>query len=565
VIEVVPLAAQIESRLRTAMAEALPAGHAGAEPRLRRSDRADFQVDGLPALAKRVGGDPRELAGRVAAGFGGAHTAEVSGAGFVNITVSDQVLMEHVAARCADPRLGVPAADRVTTVVDYSQPNIAKEMHVGHLRSTIIGDALVRILELLGDRVIRQNHLGDWGTQFGMLIEHLAEGPVESDLTRLYQEARERFDRDPDFAARARRRVVALQSGDAATVERWRRIVAESKRHFDVVYSRLGVLLTDEDAVGESFYNDRLGDVADELEAKGVAESSDGALCVFPDRDGPPLIVRKSDGGYGYAATDLAALRHRVGLLAADRVLYVVDARQALHFRMVFETARRAGWLPDEVEAVHVRFGTVLGPDGTPFKTRAGDTPRLIELLDEAVARARTVVADKSPHLSDDARNAMAETLGVGAVKYADLATGRAKDYVFDVDRMVSLTGNTGVYLQYAHARTRSILRKLPLRAVREARAHPGQVLEPAERRLALELDGFGAVLHEVAKTYEPHRLCGYLFDLARAYNDFFEKCHVVRAPSGAVRDHRVLLVRLTGDTVRTGLRLLGLAAPDRL
>jgi arginyl-tRNA synthetase len=583
---VTSLAAEIESRLCAAINKVVPAEHADSDPQVRRSDRADFQANGLLAVAKKLRVNPRELAGSVVASLDRTDvlaSCEVSGPGFLNITVVDGALLERVERRAADARLGIPRSESATTVIDYSQPNIAKEMHVGHLRSTIIGDALARTLGFLGEDVVRHNHLGDWGTQFGMLIEYLVEQGEDwqhtgdsaeeslSRLNRLYRDSRARFESDPAFADRARNRVVALQAGDPETIARWKDIVAESKIYFNEVYAKLGVLLTDDDAVGESFYNPFLKDATDELERLGVAQVSDGALCVFfddvvgPDGERIPLIIRKSGGGFGYAATDLAAIRYRVGTLGAHRILYVVDARQALHFRMVFETARRAGWLNDRVTACHVAFGTVLGSDGKPFKTRAGDTVRLISLLEEAVDRARAVVQEKSRHLDEEALESTARLAGTGAVKYADLATSRAKDYVFDIDRMVSLNGNTGVYLQYAHARTRSILRRAGSDVVDAARVHTEVALEPAERTLALKLDELQAALQEVATAYEPHRLCGYLFELAQAFTGFFENCPVLKAPTAEIRDNRIMLCRLTGDTLKVGLELLGLAAPDQL
>lgn len=586
---VTSLSAEIESRLRAAIVAALPTAGADIDPQVRRSDRADFQANGLLALAKRMRSNPRQIAEAVVSALDTGEviaSCEVSGPGFLNIAVRDDALLNQVSARGADRRLGVPEASAgETVVIDYSQPNVAKEMHVGHLRSTIIGDALARTLGFLGSRIERANHIGDWGTQFGMLIQYLAEHPDAdwhqhgdesasgslSRLNALYRTSRQHFDADPAFAERARERVVALQAGDSETIGLWEEIVAESKRYFDEVYAKLGVLLTDDDAIGESFYNPFLEGVADELEKQGVAQVSDGALCVFfddiqgPEGDPVPLIVRKRDGGYGYAATDLAAVRYRVETLGADRILYVVDARQALHFRMVFETARRAGWLNENVHAEHVAFGSILGTDGKPFKTRSGDTVRLISLLDEAVDRARATVAEKSHHIDSAALDTVAHQVGIGAVKYADLANSRGKDYVFDVDRMVSLNGNTGVYLQYAHARVRSILRKAGDDTVAAAAAHPAIALEPAERELSMLLDGFGAALAEVRETCEPHRLCTYLFDLAQAFTDFFERCHVLRAPDERVRDNRIVLCRLTGDTLRLGLGLLGLEAPERL
>ncbi len=573
---ITPLVSVLDLRVRQAMAAVLPPEVAGADPQIRPSEHADFQVNGLLALAKPLRANPRELATRVA----GALTAddviascEVSGPGFLNLTLTSGAILRQLVLRAGDERLGVPVTDAGSvTVIDYSQPNIAKEMHVGHLRSTIIGDALVRVLEFDGAKVVRRNHLGDWGTQFGMLIQYLMEEqPAESGadaisrLNALYRAARAKFDSDPEFVERARRRVVDLQAGDPETLAGWQDIVAESKVYFNEVYGRLGVLLTDDDAVGESFYNPFLRGVAEDLEQRGVAVRSEGALCVFfddvrgPDGNPVPLIIQKSDGGFGYAATDLAAIRHRVETLGATRLLYVVDARQALHFRMVFETARRAGYLPDGVEAVHVPFGTVLGSDGRPLKTRAGETVRLIALLDEAVERARAAMRpDFDPTLVDQ----RAREVGIGAVKYADLSTSRARDYVFDIDRMVSLQGNTGVYLQYAHARIRSVLAKLPAGGSDVDVTVP---LEPAERRLAMLLDELGAVLASVGEDYEPHRLCVYLYGLAQAFSDFYEACPVLRAPSDAVRNNRAAICRATGDTLKMGLELLGIAVPDRL
>ncbi|MEY9893039.1 arginyl-tRNA synthetase [Catenulispora sp. MAP5-51] len=595
--------------VRAALTAVLGDAARDADPLIRPSDHADFQANGVLPLAKAVKGNPRELATKVAAalapaGAEGASSAasatsaagsepvatsgviaavEVAGPGFLNLTLTDAALAGQAAERLGDPRLGVaPTAVGQTTVIDYSQPNIAKEMHVGHLRSTVIGDALVRLLEFDGRTVVRQNHLGDWGTQFGMLIQYLVEHPearpAEAEhsgevaiswLTALYRDARAHFESDAEFADRARKRVVTLQGGDADSLAVWREMVAESKRYFEDVYARLDVRLVDADAVGESFYNPYLAEVAADLEERGVAVWSEGALCVFfedvkgPDGEPVPLIVRKSDGGFGYAATDLAAIRYRVDTLKAGQILYVVDSRQALHFRMVFETARRAGYLPEGVEAVHVQFGSVLGTDGKPFKTRAGKTIRLIELLDSAVEHAVATVEEKNPDLDADGTRTEAKIVGIGAVKYADLSTSRTKDYIFDLDRMVSLHGNTSVYLQYAHARIHSILRKLPEGTA--SQVHPELELEPAERRLALHLDDLGATLATVTENFEPHRLASYLYALAQTFSDFYENCPVVKAPTDAVRENRAALVRLTGETLKLGLALLGISAPEQL
>ena len=590
--QVPSLGSGVESAVARAMARVLPE-QAGADPLVRPSERADLQSNAALAAARTARTAPARLAGSLAEALREDRTApiarvEVAGPGFLNVTLTDAALWHQVAARAADPRLGIGTPERGRrTVIDYSGPNIAKEMHVGHLRTTIIGDSLARILGFLGGEVVRQSHVGDWGTQFGMLIQYLDEHPdarwhqadlaadtdAVSALDQLYRAARALFEADADFADRARRRVVALQAGDPPTVATWRTIVAESETAFGRLYDRLGVLLTPADYAGESTYNDQLAGVAAELEAAGVARLSEGALCVFdpaftgPDGAPVPLLVRKSDGGYGYDTTDLATIRHRLRDLRADRLLYVVDARQSLHFAQVFAAARAAGWLPDTVEAVHVAFGTVLGPDGRPFKTRSGGTVRLAELLDAAVTRARVVVAEKNPGLPAAELDRIAEQAGIGSVKYADLSTARIKDYAFDLDRMVSLSGNTGVYLQYAHARIRSLLRRAAEQGLAPDPAAVDGTVAPAgaERRLVLLLDRYAGALSDTVAGYEPHRLCGYLYSLAKAYTEFYETCPVLAAGTDAQRANRLVLSALAADTLRGGLDLLGIAAPDRL
>lgn len=582
----VPLLGRVAAAVSEAIARVRPET-AEADPVVRRSDRADYQSNAALPLAKRFGVPPAQLGSDIASGIdrtdGLIADVQVSGPGFLNITVSDAAVWESVVARLVDERLGIPATeDGRRVVIDYSAPNVAKEMHVGHLRTTIIGDSLARVFGFLGADVIRANHLGDWGTQFGMLIQYIDEHPESpwhteelddrtssvSALDSLYKAARAQFDGDPEFADRARTRVVALQAGDPGTVDRWREIVTESEKAFGAIYDRLGVLLTPDDYVGESFYNDQLADTVTELVDKGVAVDSEGAVVVLSEQvDGPDdkpavLMVRKRDGGYGYDSTDLATIRYRIAALRAHRLLYVTDSRQALHFQLIFEAARRVGWLTDTIEVDHVAYGTILGPDGKPFKTRAGGTVRLMDLLDEAVARVRAVVAEKNPELSPTELDTIAEQAGIGAVKYADLSTSRVKDYSFDPVRMTSLNGNTGVYLQYAHARICSILRRAG--ATAHAAVDVSVPLEPAERELALVLDGYGTVLDEVVESLEPHRLAGYLYGLARAYTAFYDSCPVVTAAE-PIRANRIALCRLTARTLELGLSQLGIAAPQRM
>jgi len=569
----------LAERLQAAFDTVLP----GADPVLRPSEHADFQANGALALAKAVGRPPREVAGEVLAA---AHledlcaTAEVSGPGFVNLTLRDEVLAARLAEIAADERLGVPrTASPDTVVVDYSAPNVAKEMHVGHLRSTIIGDALCRVLQFAGHAVVRENHVGDWGTPFGMLIEHLVDLGEEKavhelsvgDLDTFYRQARESFDADPGFQERSRRRVVLLQSGDEETLRLWRILVAESVRYFDEVYAKLGVLLTDEDVVGESFYNPMLPGLVADLESLGLLVENEGARCVFPpgftNRDGDPLplIVQKSDEGFGYAATDLAAIRDRVERLGATRLLYVVGAPQAQHLQMCFAVARMAGWLPEHVVAEHVAFGSVLGADRKMFRSRSGGTVKLVELLDEAIERAEAAVAARDPELDPAERAAVARMLGIGAVKYADLSTDRTRDYVFDWDRMLAFEGDTGPYLQYAHARIRSIFRRGGVQAEQVAHdASPPLIGEPSERALAMVLVGYPEAVAAVAELSAPNRLCAYLYRLATAFTTFYESCPVLKA-SGDVRRSRVLLCDLTARTLAAGLGLLGIEAPERM
>ncbi|MGH9166037.1 MAG: arginine--tRNA ligase [Acidimicrobiales bacterium] len=568
-------------RLQAAIVAAFGPDYEGTDPVLRPSQRADFQANVAMSLARRVGRSPRQVAQALVDHLDVDDLCDdvaIAGPGFINLTLRPAVLAELVG-RLAGPRLGVtPAEHPDTVVVDYSHPNVAKEMHVGHLRSTIIGDALVRVLSFLGHRVVRQNHIGDWGTNFGMLIERLVDlGEQEAaeelslgDLEAFYQQAKSAFEQDGAFAERARRRVVALQAGDPATLRLWHLLIDQSTAYFSTVYERLGVTLEPDDVAGESFYNPMLGEVADELEGLGLAVIDDGALCVFPpgfagrDAEPFPLMIRKRDGGFGYDATDMAALRYRVRQLGATRVIYVVDARQAQHLAMVIAAGQMAGWLGDGVRAEHVAFGSVMGPDGRPFKTSAGGTVKLIDLLDEAVRRAAGVVAEKNPSLDPETRAEVAAAVGIGAVKYADLSNDRVKDYALDFDRMLAFEGNTAPYLQYAHARIRSIFARARLNPFN---LDPALLMieHPAERALALQLLAFEPAVLATAEHLQPHRLCTLLFDVAQAFTSFYEHCPVLKADSTDAKMSRLVLCDRTARVLRTGLGLLGIEAPERL
>jgi len=583
-----PLVA-LTPKVQSAIAAALGDDFREADPVLRPSQFADVQVNAALALAKKVGMPPRDVASRVVDALeleGVCDAVEVSGPGFINLTFSDAWLASLLHDIDVDERVGVALQPSQNIPVDYSAPNVAKEMHVGHLRTTVVGDSLARTLEHLGHNVIRQNHIGDWGTSFGMLIEHLLEVGEHSqeaellvtDPNAFYQAARVRFEAaekaDPpgsagDFNTRARTRVVALQAGDPETLRLWNNLVDLSKVYFNKVYSTLGVTLTDDDLAGESTYNDVLADICEELERKGIAVVSDGALCVFLDgytgREGKPvpLIIRKSDGGYNYGTTDLATIKHRVEDLKANRVLYVIGAPQALHLNMVWDTARKAGWLPDDVEVVHIQIGNVLGEDRKILKTRSGKPLRLMALLHEAVDKARSVIDAARPDLDETVRATIARQIGIGAVKYADLSVAHDSEYVFDLDRMVSLTGNTGPYLQYVVARIRSIFRQVRMDpSVQHA---PIILGEPHERALAIHLLGFGDVVAEVGATYEPHRLASYLFELAQAFSAFYENCPVLKAEPDELRESRLTLCALVFRVMTTGLDLLGLESPEQM
>jgi arginyl-tRNA synthetase len=586
----------------------------GADAAVRASQRADLQVDGVLAVARALGRPPRDVAEEVVAramelGLGNlCEKAEVAGPGFINLTLAGEFLASQLRDMSLDPaRLGVQlASPQKKAVVDYAAPNVAKPMHVGNLRSTIIGDCLVRLLEFVGHNVIRENHVGDWGTPFGMLIEHLidigkdqaAPELAVGDLELFYQQARAAYDSDPAFAERARGRVVLLQSGDPETLQLWQLLVSQSLSYFDDILARLGTKLTRQDVVGESYYNPLLPAVVDDLAKIGLLVESEGARCVFPpgytNREGDPLplIVQKSDGGYTYATTDLAAVRDRVGRLGAELLVYVVGSPQSEHFEMVFATARLAHWLPEEAQAVHVAFGNVLGPDGKMFRTRQGATIKLVELLDEATERARALMVARAEQTGQPVEGdleGIARAVGIGAVKYADLSTDRARDYRFDWDRMLAFDGNTAPYIQYANARVRSILRRAagpgsagtagmpgePGRASGAGRGgdggtanEVGPVLppsEPAERELAKRLLSFADSVTSSIETYSPHKMCGYLFELASTFTGFYENCPVLGAPDPRTRASRLALCALTSAVLEKGLDLLGIEAPERM
>ena len=535
----------------------------------KNAEFGDFQINGVMGAAKKLKQNPRELAQKVAdelSGKGAFASAEVAGAGFVNLRLSPEFLAKQLSGSLKT----TPPTQPQTVVIDYSSPNLAKEMHVGHLRSSIIGDSIARVLEHLGYRVIRQNHVGDWGTQFGMLVAYLVEQQKDnaafelSDLEQFYRAAKVRFDEDPAFADTAREYVVKLQGGDETVLALWRQFVETSLQHAEHVYQMLGLKLQRADVAGESSYNDDLPVVVAELSQKGLAVESDGAKVVFLDefknKDGEPaaFIVQKQGGGFLYSTTDLATMRHRVNNLRATRLLYVVDTRQDLHFKQLFTTSRKAGWLPENVSAEFIGFGTMMGKDNKPFKTRSGDTVKLVDLLDEAVERATRLVREKNPELSDEQAAHIGRVVGIGAVKYADLSKNRTSDYVFDWDNMLSFEGNTAPYLQYAYTRVQSVFR----RAGEWNESAALQLNEPLEQQLAVELLKFEDVLSSVAETCFPHYLAAYLYQLATLFSRFYEACPILKA-EGAARDTRLQLAKLTGETLKTGLALLGIDVLD--
>ncbi|MEE4633851.1 arginine--tRNA ligase [Pseudomonas alliivorans] len=543
----------------------------------RDKTHGDFASNIAMMLAKPAGMKPRDLAEKLIAALPAdeqVSKVEIAGPGFLNFFQNTQALAARLDAALADPHLAVRKAGLAQrVVVDLSAPNLAKEMHVGHLRSTIIGDGVANVLGFLGDTVIRQNHVGDWGTQFGMLLAYLQEKPATSDelsdLENFYRAAKQRFDESEEFAERARGLVVKLQGGDAECLALWKRFNEISLSHCQKTYERLNVNLTPADVMGESAYNDDLANVVSDLKATGLLVESNGALCVFLEEfrtaeDTPlPVIVQKAGGGYLYATTDLAAIRYRSKVLKADRVLYFVDQRQALHFQQVFEVARRAGFVHEGMQLEHMGFGTMNGADGRPFKTRDGGTVKLIDLLDEAEERAYTLVKEKNPEVAEAELRSIARAVGISAVKYADLSKHRTSDYSFNFDQMLSFEGNTAPYLLYAYTRVSGVFRKLGT----PFDASKGKIaLEaPQEQELAARLAQFTETLNNVAEKGTPHVLCAYLYDLAGLFSSFYENCPILGAENPDQQQSRLRLAALTGRTLKQGLDLLGLETLERM
>ena len=575
----------IQALLSEKVSQALIAAGAPAdcEPQVRQSAKVlfgDYQANGVMAVAKKLGMPPRQLAEQVLTHLdltGIASKTEIAGPGFINIFLEPAFLASHVDAALKSDRLGVAQPEAQTVVVDYSAPNVAKEMHVGHLRSTIIGDAAVRTLEFLGHKVIRANHVGDWGTQFGMLIAYLEKQQQENagemalaDLEGFYREAKKHYDEDEAFAERARSYVVKLQGGDPYFLEMWRRLVDITMSQNQLTYNRLNVTLTRDDVMGESLYNPMLPGIVADLKAKNLGVESEGATAVFVDgkknKEGEPMgvIVQKKDGGYLYTTTDIACAKYRYETLHADRVLYYIDSRQHQHLMQAWTIVRKAGYVPDSVPLEHHMFGMMLGKDGKPFKTRAGGTVKLSDLLDEALERARRLVAEKNPDMPADELEKLANAVGIGAVKYADLSKNRTTDYIFDWDNMLAFEGNTAPYMQYAYTRVLSVFRKANIDESVLANATV-TLTEDREAQLAARLLQFEETLSVVARDGTPHVMCAYLYDLAGLFSGFYEHCPILSAESEAVRHSRLKLAQLTAKTLKLGLDTLGIETVERM
>jgi arginyl-tRNA synthetase len=583
---------ELESRFKNALRIIFPE-HADTDPVIRRSQDAhfgDYQANLAMSLSKKVGDKPRTVAEKIVAALqidDMCEKPEIAGPGFINLRIKSDWLAGQLQQNLADPKIGFePVEKPQTVVVDYSGPNIAKQMHVGHIRSTIIGDTIARVLEFAGHKVIRQNHVGDWGTQFGMLIAYLFEtfgseaveaGNLQiADIEDFYKKANEKFKSDADFADRARKQVVELQAGDPKARRAWEVFRSESLKHCQDIYSRLNITLKKEDVRGESFYNDRLPPVVSDLLKNNLAVEDEGAVCVFLDgfkgKDGSPLpvIIRKSDGGYLYATTDLAAMRFRTGELHADRIIYLTDARQVLHFQQIIATVHKAGWdinpiSHQPITIDHITFGSVLGEDGKPLKTRSGETVKLKDLIEEAISQARTVVEQKNPDLPEAEKTEIATAVGVGAIKYADLVQNRTSDYIFSYEKMLAMDGNTAPYLMYAYARIKSIERKgnfdnsqLPA----DAKIVLGH---PAEVSLAKKLLQFADTVLDVAASLKPNVITSYLYELSQTFSSFYENCPVLKADDEATKISRLLLCDLTARTLKQGLDLLGIRTLEQM
>ncbi|EGT5763148.1 arginine--tRNA ligase [Cronobacter sakazakii] len=575
----------IQALLSEKVSQALIAAGAPAdcEPQVRQSAKAqfgDYQANGVMAIAKKLGMPPRQFAEQALAHLdltGIAAKTEIAGPGFINIFLDPAFLAKNIEAAVASDRAGVEKVSAPQTiVVDYSAPNVAKEMHVGHVRSTIIGDASVRTLEFLGHKVIRANHVGDWGTQFGMLIAYLEKQQQEnagemalSDLEGFYREAKKHYDEDEAFAERARSYVVKLQGGDEYCREMWRKLVDITMTQNQITYQRLNVTLTRDDVMGESLYNPMLPGIVADLKAKGLAVESEGATVVFLDefknKEGEPMgvIIQKKDGGYLYTTTDIACAKYRYETLHADRVLYYIDSRQHQHLMQAWTIVRKAGYVPESVPLEHHMFGMMLGKDGKPFKTRAGGTIKLSELLDEALDRARRLVAEKNPDMPADELEKLANAVGIGAVKYADLSKSRTTDYIFDWDNMLAFEGNTAPYMQYAYTRVLSVFRKA---GVSESElTAPVVIQDDREAQLAARLLQFEETLGVVARDGTPHVMCAYLYDLAGLFSGFYEHCPILTAETDALRQSRLKLALLTAKTLKLGLDTLGIETVERM
>ncbi|MFH1613652.1 MAG: arginine--tRNA ligase [Planctomycetota bacterium] len=587
-----PIIERLDEKITAAMC--LAAGRDDCSAIVRPAAEArfgDYQANGVMALAKQLGTDPRRLAEQVVEKLDVSDICqqpEIAGPGFINLRLKSEFIAQKLLDISRDTkRLCIEnAASPQIVVVDFSGPNIAKQMHVGHLRSTIIGDCICRMLEFLGHDVIRQNHIGDWGTQFGMLVQHLYQQSCSkgrsinefhiTDLEDFYREAKKQFDLDPVFKKQSRNRVVELHNHtNELTMKLWEHIVDESRKHYLPIYSCLNVNLTRANECGESFYADKLSGVVKDLEKAGLAKKSDGALCVFPpgftNKEGQPLpfIVQKSDGAYLYATTDLAALRYRVDKLNADSIIYVTDARQKLHFEMLFAAAEMAGWKKPGTKLSHVMFGSVLGEDGRPFKTRAGESVKLKDLLDESVDKAEALVEQKNPDLNSELKEKIAKAVGIGAVKYADLSNNRTSDYIFSFDRMLAMEGNTAPYMQYAYARVRSIERKAVQKQL-DIKTELAQIknvslTEPAELDLAKHLVRYDEAILSAVAEFRPNYITAYLYDLAGRFSTFYNACPVLGADAGK-RPSRVLLCDVTAETIRHGLsELLGIEVVEQM